>query len=90
MVRHRPVTRHQAEQAIAFVNSSSPRWKRSISEGSLGRIGASIGIAFVREQVPGDELLKNADIALYQAKSIGGGTFASILPRSAINAKPGQ
>jgi diguanylate cyclase (GGDEF)-like protein len=38
--------------------------------------GASIGIAFGSVQVSSDRLIQNADIAMYQAKSNGRGTFA--------------
>jgi diguanylate cyclase (GGDEF)-like protein len=72
------------EQAIAFVK----RILTLLEEihqlmGHRVEIGASIGIAFAAEHgTTADELLKNADIALYQAKSIGGGTFAIFDPAS--------
>ena len=70
------------EQAIAFVK----RILTLLEEihqlmGHRVEIGASIGIALAPEHgTTADELLKNADIALYQAKSIGGGTFAIFDP----------
>ena len=70
------------EQAIAFVK----RILALLEEihqlmGHQVEIGASIGIALAPEHgTTGDELLKNADIALYQAKSMGGGTFAIFDP----------
>ena len=38
-------------------------------------IGASIGIAMTSPDISADELLKNADMALYRAKADGRGTF---------------
>lgn len=45
-------------------------------------IGVSIGVALAPEHgMTADELLKNADMALYQAKSVGRGTFAVFDPQ---------
>ncbi|MCB1413879.1 MAG: EAL domain-containing protein [Xanthobacteraceae bacterium] len=41
----------------------------------LVEIGASIGIAMTKAGVTADELIKNADMALYRAKADGRGTF---------------
>ena len=68
----------QAAQAVAFVE----RILKMFSEthhilGHAVDIGASIGIALAPQQgTTADELLKNADMALYQAKSLGRGTYA--------------
>ena len=70
------------EQAIAFAE----RMLRTLSEthhlmGHTVAIAASIGIALAPEQGrTADELLKNADIALYHAKSKGRGTYVLFDP----------
>ena len=70
------------EQAIAFAE----RMLRTLSEthhlmGHTVAIAASIGIALAPEQGDtADELLKNADIALYHAKSKGRGTYVLFDP----------
>jgi diguanylate cyclase (GGDEF)-like protein len=49
--------------------------------GHLVTIGTSIGIALVdRAEVTADELLRNADIALYRAKATGRGTYRFFEP----------
>ena len=70
------------EQAIAFVKRILALLKEIHQlMGHQVEIGASIGIALAPEHgTTADELLKNADIALYQAKSIGGATFAIFDP----------
>ena len=71
------------DQAIAFVE----RMLRTLSEthqlmGHTVAISASIGIALAPEQGNNaDELLKNADIALYHAKSLGRGTLRAVRSR---------
>ena len=70
------------EQAIVFAE----RMLRTLSEthhlmGHTVAIAASIGIASAPEQGrTADELLKNADIALYHAKSKGRGTYVLFDP----------
>ena len=65
------------KQAIAFAE----RLLRTLSEphqlmGHAVAAGASVGIALAPQQgTSADELLKNADIALYQVKSVGRGTY---------------
>ncbi|MDC7683315.1 EAL domain-containing protein [Asticcacaulis sp. BYS171W] len=49
--------------------------------GHQALIGASIGIEFIDEKTSGvDELLRNADLALYRAKANGRGSFAVYVP----------
>jgi len=70
------------DQAIAFAD----RMLRTLSEshqlmGHPIAIAASIGIALAPEQGrSADELLKNADIALYHAKSMGRGRYVLFDP----------
>jgi len=70
------------EQAIAFAE----RMLRTLGEshqlmGHTVDAGASIGIALAPEQGrDADELLKNADIALYHAKAMGRGTYVLFDP----------
>jgi diguanylate cyclase (GGDEF)-like protein len=70
------------DQVIAFAD----RMLRTLSEshqlmGHPIAIAASIGIALAPEQGrSADELLKNADIALYHAKSMGRGTYVLFDP----------
>lgn len=55
-------------------------------EGSQANVGVSIGIALVsRHSISPDELLKQADLALYQAKADGRGTFCFF--KSDMNAR---
>jgi diguanylate cyclase (GGDEF)-like protein len=49
------------------------------------RVGASIGIAPARADLTSDELLRNADLAMYTAKSQGKGSFQLFQP--AMNAE---
>jgi diguanylate cyclase (GGDEF)-like protein len=66
------------EQAVAFVKRILALFEETHQlMGHQVDIGASIGIAIAPEHgTTADELLKNADMALYQAKSLGRGTFA--------------
>jgi diguanylate cyclase (GGDEF)-like protein len=72
----------KGEDAVAFAQ----RLLKIFSEthqllGHQVEIGASIGIALAPQHgMTADELLKNADMALYQAKSLGRGTFAVFDP----------
>jgi diguanylate cyclase (GGDEF)-like protein len=70
------------EQAVAFVKRILALFEETHQlMGHQVDIGASIGIALAPEHgTTADELLKNADIALYQAKSLGRGTFAIFDP----------
>jgi len=55
--------------------------------GSQVSVGASIGIALYPEDARNsDELLKNADVAMYHAKQIGRNTFQFFTPRMNIEA----
>lgn len=49
-------------------------------DGHLVVIGASIGIALASETTDPDDLVKNADLALYRAKSDGRGTYQFYQP----------
>ncbi|WP_454634626.1 putative bifunctional diguanylate cyclase/phosphodiesterase [Bradyrhizobium cenepequi] len=61
-----------ASLARRIVERLSERYK---IDNHLVEIGASIGIAMTSPGVSADTLLKNADMALYRAKSDGRGTF---------------
>ena len=51
-------------------------------QGNIASVGASIGIALYPDDAKSsDELLKNADVAMYQAKQIGRNTFQFFTPR---------
>jgi diguanylate cyclase (GGDEF)-like protein len=58
--------------ARRIVDRLSERYK---IDNHLVEIGASVGIAMTSPGVSADTLLKNADMALYRAKSDGRGTF---------------
>ena len=58
--------------ARRIVDHLSERYK---IDNHLVEIGASIGIAMTEPGISADTLLKNADMALYRAKSDGRGTF---------------
>jgi diguanylate cyclase (GGDEF)-like protein len=49
-------------------------------EGSESRITASIGVAFPEEDDDTEQLLRNADIAMYHAKAAGKGRFVVFQP----------
>jgi diguanylate cyclase (GGDEF)-like protein len=61
-----------ADLARRIVDRLSERYE---VEHHLIEIGASIGIAVTSPNVTADNLLKNADLALYRAKADGRGTF---------------
>jgi diguanylate cyclase (GGDEF)-like protein len=67
---------HSAEDAAGLarriVDRLSERYK---IDNHLVEIGASVGIAMTAPGVSADTLLKNADMALYRAKSDGRGTY---------------
>ena len=46
-----------------------------VIEGHMVDIGASVGVALASDPMPGDALLKQADIALYRAKEGGRGRY---------------
>ncbi len=50
-------------------------------DGSDARVAASIGIAFSRADDDTEQLLRNADIAMYNAKTEGKGRFVVFQPR---------
>ncbi len=55
--------------------------------GNVVRVGASIGIAlFPEDAADSDELLKNADVAMYHAKQLGRNTFQFFTPRMNVEA----
>ena len=65
-----------AEEAAALARRIVDRLsERYEVDRHLVEIGASIGIAMTSPGVKADHLLKNADMALYRAKSSGRGTF---------------
>lgn len=43
-------------------------------------VGVSIGVAFAAPEDSADELLRNADVAMYRAKELGRGTYAVFRP----------
>jgi PAS domain S-box-containing protein len=51
-----------------------------VLEGQLLSVSASIGIALASEEDDGDALLRHADIALYEAKRVGGGRWTLFEP----------
>jgi len=61
-----------ADLAMRIVERLSERYE---IDNHQVEIGASIGIALTEPGVSADHLLKNADMALYRAKSSGRGTF---------------
>ncbi|GLX78608.1 diguanylate cyclase [Thalassotalea insulae] len=55
--------------------------------GNMVCVGASIGIAlFPEDAADSDELLKNADVAMYHAKQLGRNTFQFFTPRMNVEA----
>ena len=44
-------------------------------------VGASVGIAVAADAADMEQLLRNADLAMYEAKTVGGNCFASYDPR---------
>jgi len=65
-----------AEDAAALARRIVDRLsERYAIDNHLVEIGASVGIAMTSPGVKADHLLKNADMALYRAKSSGRGTF---------------
>ncbi|WP_428492291.1 putative bifunctional diguanylate cyclase/phosphodiesterase [Rhodopila sp.] len=57
-------------------------------EGHVANIGASIGIAgFVAGEASADDLMRYAELALYDAKSAGGGTWRLFDPAMAAQAQ---
>jgi diguanylate cyclase (GGDEF)-like protein len=57
-------------------------------EGHVANIGASIGIAaFVPGETSADDLMRYAELALYDAKSAGGGTWRMFDPAMAAEAQ---
>ncbi len=55
--------------------------------GNIVGVGASIGIALYPEDATNsDELLKNADVAMYHAKQLGRNTFQFFTPRMNVEA----
>ena len=50
-------------------------------------VSASIGIAAAKSQIDPDQLLQNADMALYQAKSDGRGTWCWFEEKMEISAQ---
>lgn len=58
-----------------------------ILQGNMVTVGASIGIALYPEDAgSSEELLKNADVAMYHAKQIGRNTFQFYTPRMNVEA----
>ncbi|WP_206482903.1 EAL domain-containing protein [Thalassotalea sp. G2M2-11] len=56
-------------------------------KGNVVSVGASIGIAvFPDDATDSDELLKNADVAMYHAKQLGRNTFQFFTPRMNVEA----
>jgi diguanylate cyclase (GGDEF)-like protein len=57
-------------------------------EGHVASIGASIGIAgAVGQATSADDLIRQAELALYEAKSAGGGTWRTFDPPMAVQAR---
>jgi diguanylate cyclase (GGDEF)-like protein len=57
-------------------------------EGHIAGIGASIGIAgAVGQATSADDLMRHAELALYEAKSAGGGTWRTFDPAMAVQAQ---
>jgi len=74
IIRHGPVTPEDAEElAERLIQTLSDPCE---IDGVRVRVGASVGIAIApKDGQSGDQLLKNADIALYAAKFEGKGRF---------------
>jgi len=74
IIRHGPVTPEDAEElADRLIQTLSDPCE---IDGIRVRVGASVGIAIApKDGQSGDQLLKNADIALYAAKFEGKGRF---------------
>jgi diguanylate cyclase (GGDEF)-like protein len=67
---------HANEEAAGLARCIVDRLSEPYKIGShVVEIGASIGIAMTLPGISADTLLKNADMALYQAKADGRGTF---------------
>jgi diguanylate cyclase (GGDEF)-like protein/PAS domain S-box-containing protein len=49
-------------------------------DGQEVRVGASVGVAVATEGDDADSLLRNADLAMYRAKSVGKGRYAIYVP----------
>lgn len=59
-----------ASRVIAKINAPM------IFDGKVAHVGASVGIAFkAKDAAPVDDLLKNADAAMYEAKAAGKNTY---------------
>jgi diguanylate cyclase (GGDEF)-like protein len=74
VVFQQDIESHEDAAGLArrIVDRLSERYK---IDNHLVEIGASVGIAMTSPGVSADTLLKNADMALYRAKSDGRGTF---------------
>jgi diguanylate cyclase (GGDEF)-like protein len=65
----------QAERVIEVLSGPYQLGQRQVD------LGVSVGIAIATgTSIDGDQLLRNADMALYQAKSKGGGTYCVFEP----------
>ncbi|MFN6963395.1 MAG: EAL domain-containing protein [Pyrinomonadaceae bacterium] len=73
---------HHPDEAVMIAERIKNVIRQSFSiEGKEISVGTSIGIAYSSEAIQAEELLRNADLAMYRAKSQGKGHFVVFEPQ---------
>ena len=76
---------HCDEEALIVIGRLTESMRHPVSlSGRQVVVGVSIGVAFARDQQSIDELLRNADAAMYHAKAAGKGRFAVFSPGMSV------